>query len=59
MTLSLKLVVEWQRLPCFPTNNDPGLCASTTYYQENLVLVVVFVLESKGLYYAPIVITSH
>ena len=59
MTLSLKIVVEWQRLPHFPTNNDPGSHASTTYYRENLVLVVVLVSESTGLYRVPIVITPH
>ena len=34
----------------FSRQNDAGSRASTTYYWENLVLVVVLVLESKGLY---------
>ena len=33
----------------FSHQNDPTSRASTTYYWEYLVLVVVFVLESKGL----------
>ena len=35
----------------FSRQNDAGSHASTTYYWENLVLVVVLVLESKGLYW--------
>ena len=31
---------------------DAGSLASNTYYGENLVLVVVLVLESKGLYWS-------
>ena len=34
----------------FSRQNDAGSRASTTYYWENLVLVVVLVLESKALY---------
>ena len=30
--------------------NDPGSCASTTYYWENLILVVVLVLESNSIH---------
>ena len=33
----------------FSRQNDAASRASTTYYSENLVLVVVLVLESKGL----------
>ena len=33
----------------FSLQNDAASRASTTYYSENLVLVVVLVLESKGL----------
>ena len=33
----------------FSRQNDAGSRAYTTYYRENLVLVVVLVLESKGL----------
>ena len=33
----------------FSPQNDAASRASTTYYSENLVLVVVLVLESKGL----------
>ena len=33
----------------FSHQNDAGSRARTTLYQENLVLVVVVVLESKGL----------
>ena len=35
----------------FSRQNDAASRASTTYYWENLVLVVVLVLESKGLWY--------
>ena len=35
----------------FSRQNDAASRASTTYYWENLVLVVVLVLESRGLYY--------
>ena len=35
----------------FSRQNDAGLRACTTYYWENLVLVVVLVLESKALYF--------
>ena len=35
----------------FSRQNDAGSRASTTYYWENLVLVVVLVLESKALYW--------
>ena len=31
--------------------NDAATRASTTYYWENLVLIVVLVLESKGLHW--------
>ena len=34
----------------FSRKNDAGSRSRTTYYWENLVLVVVLVLESKGLY---------
>ena len=34
----------------FSRQNDTGSRATTTYYGENLVLVVVLVLESKALY---------
>ena len=34
----------------FSRQNDASLLVSTTYYWENLVLVVILVLESKGLY---------
>ena len=33
----------------FSRQNDVGSCACTTYYWENLVLVVVLILESKAL----------
>ena len=33
----------------FSRQNDAGSRARTTYYWENLVLVVLLVLESKGL----------
>ena len=33
----------------FSLQTNAGSRASTTYYWENLVLVVVLVLESKGL----------
>ena len=33
----------------FSRQNDAGSHASTTYYWENLVLVVALILESKGL----------
>jgi len=36
----------------FSRQNDAGSHAYTTYYLENLVLVVVLVLESQGLRYA-------
>ena len=35
----------------FSSQNDVGSRASTTYYWENPVLVVVLALESKGLQY--------
>ena len=35
----------------FSRQIDAASRASTTYYWENLVLVVVLVLESRGLYY--------
>ena len=35
----------------FSRQNDAGLRACTTYYWENLVLVVVLVIESKALYF--------
>ena len=35
----------------FSRQNDASLRVSTTYYWENLVLVVILVLESKGLYF--------
>ena len=35
----------------FPRQNDVGLRALNVVRWENLVLVVVLVLESKGLYY--------
>lgn len=34
----------------FSLQNDAGLCMSDTQYWENLVLIVILVLESKGLY---------
>ena len=34
----------------FSRQNNAGLRAGTTYCRENLVLVVVLVLQSKGLY---------
>ena len=49
MTLSLKLVVEWRRLPRFPAKMTLPHARALLYYSENLVLVVVLVLESKGL----------
>ena len=36
----------------FSHQNETVSCVSSTYkYRENLVLLVVLVLESKGLYY--------
>ena len=35
----------------FSRQNDAGSRASTTYYWENLLLVVDLVSESKGLYF--------
>ena len=34
----------------FSRQNDPGSRANNTHYLEDLLLVVVFVLESKGPY---------
>ena len=36
----------------FFRQNNTGSCVRTTYYWENLVLVVVLVLESKPLYFS-------
>ena len=33
----------------FSLQNDAGLCMSDTQYWENLVLIVILVLEYKGL----------
>ena len=33
----------------FSHQNDPAPRMSTTYYWENLVLVIILALESKGL----------
>ena len=51
MTFTLKVVVEWQQTISF-TPAKMTLAhdrASTFLYRENLILVVVLVLESKGL----------
>ena len=45
MTVALKLVVEWRRLPRFPAKKVVGSRGSITLYLENFVLV----LESKVL----------
>ena len=44
-TFSLKLVVEWRRLPRFSAKMTL-VRAHATYYWENLVLVVVLILKS-------------
>ena len=48
----IKLVVEWRRLSRFPAKMTlVHTRASLSTDEENLVLVVVLVLESKGLYH--------
>ena len=60
-TFSLKLVVEWRRLPRFPAKMRlVHARALTTKYWGNLVLVVVLVLESiKGSLYFSFKLCSH
>ena len=44
---TIRLVVQWQRLPRFPAKMTLFHARNTTYYWENLVLVVVLVLDLK------------
>ena len=47
---TLKLVVEWRRLPRFPAKKTLVHARVTTSYWENLELVVVLVLELKKVF---------